>query len=189
MNKVKANLLFYLLTMLLSVFLITSLSFAWVNPNASGDSSQTELDVALLNASGERMTGPLIDEGNVYPGWSDTYPVRVKNYGKAARYQLGIDFSYNPSGSMPQLANVMRLELIKDGTVTEYRMSDLVDKPLTEICQINSGRVHNMELVLYMDEEAGNEYEGLTLDFDLTLYAESLNPETQQPTRIMEEQQ
>jgi len=44
-------------------------------------------------------------------------------------------------------------------------------------------------LVLYMDEEAGNEYEGLTLDFDLTLYAESLNPETQQPTRIMEEQQ
>ena len=188
MNKVKANLLFYLLTMLLSVFLITSLSFAWVNPNASGDSSQTELDVALLNASGERMTGPLIDEGNVYPGWSDTYPVRVKNYGKAARYQLGIDSLYNPSGSMPQLANVMRLELIKDGTVTEYRMSGLVDKPLTEICQINS-KGPQYGIGSYMDEEAGNEYEGLTLDFDLTLYAESLNPETQQPTRIMEEQQ
>lgn len=155
--------------------MVTSISYAWVNPGPYASAPQNGLDLTLVDSAGNELPGSmLINEDNVYPGWSKEYTLRVKNSGSDARYTVGADFVYDKSDGQPSLADVLSLKIVKNGTAVNYRLTDLIGKPLQDITIIKAGNTHTFPLVLSMDESAGNEYERLTLNVELTITAEPL---------------
>ncbi len=172
MSSKKTGMAVYLILLLLFLTLVTSISFAWVINEPLASNPQQGLDIAFINDAGSKVTDPVLSEGNAYPGWSKTSVIKIKNFGMRARYKLGLDFVYDPS--QPCLADVLSLKTIKNGTVSEYRLVDFIKVPLIDTTEINEGAVHELTVVLAMDESAGNEYENLSLDLKLILYAEPM---------------
>lgn len=157
------------------ILLITSVSYAWVNPGPYGPNEG--LDFTLVDDNGneipkEELSGfKLFNEDNIYPGWSNSYTLRIKNRGlKAAYYTVGLEFEENPDNV--KLSDVLSLRVVRDNRDNTYRFTDLIDKPLQDKTRIGAGEVHTFYFTLSMDHEAGNEYMNLSLDAVLTVAAE-----------------
>lgn len=173
----KTNKVVYLILLLLCLSLATSISFAWVLSDPLASQPQQGLDIAFVDDAGNKVTDPPLNEGNAYPGWSKASVIKIKNFGVKARYKLGLDFI---SGTKPCLADVLSLKTIKNGIEADYRLTDFISRPLIDTTEINGGAVHELTVVLAMDASAGNEYENLSLDLKLILYAEPIS-ETHEP--------
>jgi len=157
------------------IFLITRVSYAWVNPGPYGPNDG--LDFTLLDDNGieipkEGLSGfKLFNEDNIYPGWSNSYTLRIKNRSlKAAYYTVGLEFEENPEA--PKLSDVLTLRVVRDNRDNIYSFADLTDKPLQDKTRIGAGEAHTFYFTLSMDPEAGNEYMNLSLDVVLTVAAE-----------------
>lgn len=165
---------------IIGALLVTSVSYAWVNPGLYG--TNEGLDLSLVDESGNELSDlRIFNANNVYPGWSETYIFRIKNRGlRSVNYILGLHYEKSDSGA--DLAEVLTLKSVKGNSNSTYKFTELYDKPLQGKTTIGAGDVHTYHFTISMDEEAGNEYENLQLYVEITVTAES-NVEHHEPGR------
>jgi len=162
-----------LLCFIIGLFFITSVSYAWINPGPYTSITPAGLKLKLIDNKGNELPDlVMISEDNVYPGWSKEYVLRIKNSGDPTNYTIGVDFEYDKSNGLPHLADVLTLKKMRNNQESKYNLVDLLTSPLQGVTKIARGEVHEYNLVLAMDENAGNEYQNLTNRFDLTITAE-----------------
>jgi len=127
-------------------------------------------DVALVDESGNKITDSIFNESNMYPGWSRSYKIMIKNFGNKAKYRLHlvVDGEHKP----PSLADVLSVMIDKDGIEKNFRLADSKDIPLIGTTVINQGEKQEFTMTLAMDKTAGNEYQNLSLGLDLVLNAD-----------------
>lgn len=173
-----------LLCLLIGIFLVTSISYAWVNPKRYG--TNQNLDLVLFDGSGKELPKDeysnfrLFDEDNVYPGWEDSYTLQIKNKGSGpVDYTIGLSCK-NPE-QKPNLADVMVLIVTRSDRITFCRLSDINGKILQEATTLGAQETQTFDFTLLMDEEAGNEYQNLSLEVFLQIAAEQTSEQHEDP--------
>ncbi|NMA64825.1 MAG: hypothetical protein GX957_01100 [Clostridiaceae bacterium] len=163
-----------LVFIIIGSLLITTVSYAWVSPGSFGVNN--ELDITLFDENGKEIPKEegfrLFDADNIYPGWSNSYTLRIKNKkNKLASYTITIDFEDKDTG-LYLLSDVLALKSEREGNINEFRLKELKNKLLQKKTEIGAGKTHVYNFTLSMDEEAGNEYQNLSLDVELIVSAE-----------------
>jgi len=155
---------------ILTLILLLGATFVLAYNITAALSSNT--DVAFVDESDNKITGPILNENNMYPGWSRPYKIMIKNFGNKAKYRLRL---VTDEGLQPlSLADVLSVKIDKDGTEKNYRLADSKDIFLIDETIINKGEKQEVTLTLAMDETAGNEYQNLSIGLDLVLNAGSV---------------
>ena len=158
---------------ILSLILITGVTFVLAYNITAALLSNT--DITFVDESDNKITGPILNESNMYPGWSRPYKIMIKNFGNKAKYRLRL---VTDEGLQPlSLADVLSVKIDKDGTEKNYRLADSKDIFLIDETIINKGEKQEVTLTLAMDETAGNEYQNLSIGLDLVLNAGSVAEE------------
>ena len=176
MKTTKISLVFSLASILIYISFITGISFAWVNTDPLSSIAQNGLNVTFVNTDGYRMVDPIVLEKDIYPGWFKTYRLYIKNFGNAANYKLGIDFPYDKNKNIAQLVDAIQVSIAREGQQgSNHPMSLLVDKPLLDNTGIQAQETQNFILTFRMDEMAGDEYQGLSLNLNFIITADPVS--------------
>jgi len=164
-----------LLCFFIGLFFIVSVSFAKSNPELV--STNKCLDMALYDADGNELPKDefsnfrLFHEDNAYPGWGNSYKLNIKNTGSGA-INYNIKLHYDTPEQGPDLAEVLTMTVEGNNHKTSGKISELNDKVLQEAVTLFAQETHTFDITLAMDEEAGNEYQNLSLDVLLQIAAE-----------------
>ena len=200
--KTKKTLLFSLLVLIVCFGMFLGTTYAWFTDSVSsaGNIIQTgTLKVGMQWADGkssltestewkDASVGTIFNNKNWEPGYTEVKHIKISNNGSLAlKYQVLI----KPEGEVSKLADVIDVyysdpakqvasrsdlnELEKLGTLTEV-LAKLVE---TGSGVLEAGKADTITLALKMQEEAGNEYQGLALceGFAIQVVATQVNAE------------
>lgn len=164
LNKVKSLLIVLLIFSTISIFLV-------------GKTGAADETIACDSNGCSGITGPIFSETNLSPDSSITKTLTAQNnYPENRDFLLEINTT-SFSDSTPAMGDVLSI------TITEQESSNLVYGPKTlselkddgevTLSNIPSGEERNYDLAVVMDD-AGNDYQGKSLTFDLTLGFEAI---------------
>lgn len=163
------------LCIFIGLFLIVSVSYAQSNPELN--STNKGLAIALFDGNGnelpkdENSNFRLFHENNAYPGWEDSYTLQIKNTGSGViNYNLSL--YYDEPEQQPDLAQVLTMTVQRGDIKASGKLSELNGEVLQQATTLYSQETHVFNITLAMDEEAGNEYQNLSLDVFLKIVAE-----------------
>lgn len=187
-KSTKRALLSSVLALVVCVAMLVGSTFAWFTDNASTAGNTIvsgTLDIGLVDAADNSMEGEVIDfvtvdnrtQSEIFwePGCTyKTEPVYVVNKGNLAlKYKVGI----NGIDGDAKLLEVIEWT-VKIGD-TEYALSALEGKLYPAGSNKGASKSDAIVLSGHMKEEAGNEYQGLTVEgISVTVFATQLTSES-----------
>ena len=205
-TKTKKALIMSVLSMVLCVAMLIGMTFAWFTDTASTGVNKIQagnLDVELqmydgsnyVNISKESKpifdigTGTVAQDNNLdtlwEPGKTQIAYLAIKNEGNLAlKYKVALNVT-NPADGK-NLYKVMEYAITPDAKGTDTTAPAWTSgKSVAEGTQLVSdanvslgaGDTHYFALLVHMDEQAGNDYQGGKVDFDLSVLATQLNSE------------
>ncbi|MBO5020871.1 MAG: hypothetical protein J6D52_09435, partial [Clostridia bacterium] len=197
-KSTKRALLASALALLVSVSMLVGTTFAWFTDSVTSSGNKIvagTLDVELYMYNGTSYvdisddTAPIFGGANSLmaqnnnadtlwePGKTQVAYLMIKNAGNLAlKYTVGLDVK-NISKDLYKameyavVAGAKASDVTKS-TVLDYKSVNLGVQTVSEAeLVMNPGTEHYFALAIHMDEEAGNEYQGGEVDFDLTVLA------------------
>ncbi len=195
-SNTKRALLSSVLAMILCLGLLIGTTFAWFTDSVTSSGNKIKagtLDIQLLmdgDVDGtyddiSNNNSPIFGEGSIAqnnnaetlwePGKTQVAYLAIKNNGNLAlKYTVGLDVQ-NVS---KDLYEVMEYAIVPDADanhkVTSWTSGNSVEVGTQSVygdVSLPVGATHCFALVIHMDEEAGNEYQGGEVNFDLTVLA------------------
>ena len=195
-SNTKRALLSSVLAMILCLGLLIGTTFAWFTDSVTSSGNKIKagtLDIQLLmdgDVDGtyddiSNSTSPIFGEDSIAqnnnaqtlwePGKTQVAYLAIKNNGQLAlKYTVGLDVQ-NVS---KDLYEVMEYAIVPDADanhkVTSWTSGNSVEVGTQSVSgdvSLPVGATHYFALVIHMDEEAGNEYQGGEVNFDLTVLA------------------
>lgn len=195
-SNTKRALLSSVLAMILCLGLLIGTTFAWFTDSVTSSGNKIKagtLDIQLLmdgDVDGtyddiSNNNSPIFGEGSIAqnnnaetlwePGKTQVAYLAIKNNGNLAlKYTVGLDVQ-NVS---KDLYEVMEYAIVPDADanhkVTSWTSGNSVEVGTQSVSgdvSLPVGATHCFALVIHMDEEAGNEYQGGEVNFDLTVLA------------------
>ena len=192
----KRALFMSLMAMLLCFTMLLGTTYAWFTDSVTSAGNKIKagtLDVQLLmdaDVDGtyddiSNSTSPIFGEGSIAqnnnaetlwePGKTQVAYLAIKNGGNLAlKYTVGL----NVENVAKDLYKAMKYAIVPDADVNNKVTSWTSGNSVAVGTQSVSGDVtlavgatHYFALVIHMDEEAGNEYQGGQVNFDLTVVA------------------
>lgn len=202
-SNTKRALLSSVLAMILCLGLLIGTTFAWFTDSVTSSGNKIKagtLDIQLLmdgDVDGtyddiSNNNSPIFGEGSIAqnnnaetlwePGKTQVAYLAIKNNGNLAlKYTVGLDVQ-NVSKN---LYEVMEYAIVPDADanhkVTSWTSGNSVEVGTQSVSgdvSLPVGATHCFALVIHMDEEAGNEYQGGQVNFDLTVLATQTNSES-----------
>ena len=196
MNNTKSTkraLLLSIMAMLLCVVLLVGTTFAWFTDSASTGVNKIQagtLDVQLLMYDGTGYvdisndtraifgTGSIAQNNNAEtlwePGKTQVAYLAIKNNGNLAlKYKVEL----NVTNVSKDMYKAMKYAIIPDAqpsSVTSWTDGSTVvagTQHVSDDVSLPVGVTHYFALAIHMNEDAGNEYQGGEVDFDLTVVA------------------
>ena len=199
-TKTKKALIMSVLSMVLCIAMLIGMTFAWFTDTASTGVNKIQagnLDVQLLmrDEAGayediSDATEPIFGSGTSSvaqnnnldtlwePGKTQIAYLAIKNEGNLAlKYKVALNVTNPDDGK--DLYKVMEYAIAPDakgdGTAPEWTSGKSVATG-TQLVSDNevslaAGATHYFALLVHMDEQAGNEYQGGKVDFDLSVLA------------------
>ena len=190
------------LSLVLCFAMLLGTTFAWFTDSVTSSGNiitAGNLDVAMYYADGteavpddsgwtDASTGAIFDYDNWEPGYVDVKHIQIANEGTLAlKYQVAIV----ATGEVSALADVIDVYYADPAAQVEYRtdLSDankigtlaevLAGMATTAYGELPAGKNHTITLAMKMQEEAGNEYQGLSIgsSFRVVLNATQLAAE------------
>lgn len=163
---------------LAKIFLVLfSLGIFFVAPKAlAADEIDVEYPVGT-NIGGDNI----FDEDNIYPGWSETKTIRVRN--ASTTDDVNLYFTFAIDGNT-KLAEKLKLYVVRvsngsyriGGAGDRWTLKEADDENLYVDKLDRAGGVNDSrryEIKIKFDEGAGNEYQKLETDFDIDFAIES----------------
>lgn len=197
-RSTKRALLASALALLVSVSMLVGTTFAWFTDSVTSSGNKIvagTLDVELYMHNGTSYVDISDDTAPIFggasslmaqnnnantlwePGKTQVAYLMIKNAGNLAlKYSVGLDVK-NISKDLykaMEYAVVAGAEAsdVTKSTVLDYKSVNLGVQTVSETeLVMNPGTEHYFALAIHMDEEAGNEYQGGEVDFDLTVLA------------------
>lgn len=195
-KSTKRALLMSALALLVCVSMLIGSTFAWFTDSVTSSGNKIKagtLDIQLLmdadvdgtyedisNSTSPIFGGDSIAQNNNAdtlwePGKTQVAYLAIKNNGQLAlKYTVGLDVQ-NVS---KDLYEVMEYAIVPDADanhkVTSWTSGNSVEVGTQSVSgdvSLPVGATHYFALVIHMDEEAGNEYQGGEVNFDLTVLA------------------
>ena len=195
-KSTKRALLMSALALLMCVSMLIGSTFAWFTDSVTSSGNKIKagtLDIQLLmdgDVDGtyddiSNNNSPIFGEGSIAqnnnaetlwePGKTQVAYLAIKNNGNLAlKYTVGLDVQ-NVS---KDLYEVMEYAIVPDADanhkVTSWTSGNSVEVGTQSVSgdvSLPEGATHCFALVIHMDEEAGNEYQGGEVNFDLTVLA------------------
>lgn len=195
-KSTKRALLMSALALLMCVSMLIGSTFAWFTDSVTSSGNKIKagtLDIQLLmdaDVDGtyddiSDSTSPIFGESSIAqnnnaatlwePGKTQVAYLAIKNNGQLAlKYTVGLDVQ-NVS---KDLYEVMEYAIVPDADanhkVTSWTSGNSVEVGTQSVSgdvSLPVGATHYFALVIHMDEEAGNEYQGGEVNFDLTVLA------------------
>lgn len=199
MTKVKSTkraLLMSALALIMCVSMLVGSTFAWFTDSVSSSGNKIvagTLDVKLYMHNGtdyvdiSNNTNPIFGTGSIAqnnnaetlwePGKTQVAYLMIENAGNLAlKYTVGLDVK----NVAKDLYKAMRYAVVagaeasavNKNTALTYKEVKLGVQNVSESeLVMNPGTKHYFALAIHMDEDAGNEYQGGEVDFDLTVLA------------------
>ena len=199
MNNTKTTkraLLSSVMAMLICVAMLIGTTFAWFTDSVTSSGNKIKagtLDIQLLmdaDVDGtyediSNSTSPIFGEGSIAqnnnaatlwePGKTQVAYLAIQNGGNLdLKYTVGL----NVQNVSKDLYEVMEYAIVadadKDAPVTSWTSGNSVVEGTQSVSgdvALKVGETHYFALVIHMDEEAGNEYQGGEVNFDLTVLA------------------
>ncbi len=190
-NVKKQTLLTSALTLLLSICMFVGCTYAWFTDSVTSAANVIQsgtLDIVLEKWNGTKWenaeNGPIFNYENWEPGYTQVVNLRVANEGTLSfKWHAAI----TTSDELSALADVINV-YVKSGLVEattrdeinyaefeQYTLREFVNQELTEVTTgtMNPGDEEILGIVVKMDENAGNQYQGLDLcgTFDFIVLA------------------
>ena len=195
-KSTKRALLASVMAMLLCFTMLLGTTFAWFTDSVTSSGNKIvagTLDVKLLmdaDVDGtyddiSNSTFPIFGEGSIAqnnnaatlwePGKTQVAYLAIQNGGNLdLKYTVGL----NVQNVSKDLYEVMEYAIVadadKDAPVTSWTSGNSVVEGTQSVSgdvALKVGETHYFALVIHMDEEAGNEYQGGEVNFDLTVLA------------------
>ena len=194
-KSTKRALLSSILSLALCMTMLIGTTFAWFTDNVTSANyiiKSGNLDIEMYWADGkenpENATWEDASEGSIFnytlwePGYTEVRHIKIANAGTLAlKYQLNI----SANGEVSKLADVIDVYYVDPAKQVENRDAlEGVTKlgTLSEILKninttasgsLQAGENHTVTLALKMQENAGNEYQNLSIgsDFSIQLFA------------------
>ena len=192
-NTTKRTLALSLLVMLMCVAMLVGTTFAWFTDSASTGVNKIKagnLDVQLLMYDGTDYvdisndtrsifgTGSIAQNNNAEtlwePGKTQVAYLAIKNSGNLAlKYKVEL----NVTNVSKDMYKAMKYAIIPDAqpsSVTSWTDGSTVvagTQPVSNDVSLPVETTHYFALAIHMNEDAGNEYQGGEVDFDLTVVA------------------
>ena len=206
MTKTKSSkraLLMSALAFIICVSMLIGSTFAWFTDSVTSSGNKIvagTLDIQLLmdaNVDGayddiSNNNSPIFGAGSIAqnnnaqtlwePGKTQVAYLAIKNNGNLdLKYTIGL----NVQNVSKDLYKVMEYAIVadanKDAPVTTWNGGNSVVEGTQSVSgdvELKVGATHYFALAIHMDEEAGNEYQGGEVNFDLTVLATQLASES-----------
>ena len=201
-KSTKSALLLSSISLILCFAMLLGTTLAWFTDSVTSENNIIKsgtLDVSMYYADGttdpasttwnDASQGAIFNYDLWEPGYVDVKHIKIENDGTLAlKYQVAIV----ANGEVSKLADVIDVYFVdpatqvasrsmladgyKVGTLTEA----LAGMPASTYGELKAGENAQITLALKMQEEAGNEYQGLAIgtDFKIVLMATQLNSES-----------
>ncbi len=195
-RSTKRALIMSVLALIMCVSMLVGSTFAWFTDSVTSAGNKIQagtLDIQLLmdaDLNGEYedisdSTAPIFGAGSIAqnnnaetlwePGKTQVAYLAIKNNGSLAlKYTVVLDVK----DVIKNLHEVMEYAIIADADtdnpVTSWTSGNSVvvgSQPVSGDVSLAVGATHYFALAIHMDEEAGNDYQGGEVDFDLTIMA------------------
>ena len=193
-NSTKRALVLSIVSLLLCVSMMMGTTFAWFTDSASSAGNKIvagTLDVALVDANGDSLEGEVIDfvdfNGNTAGYWEPGCTFKTEQFYIKNNGNLNLKFKVTVNGidGDAKLLEVLDFSAVVEGyTITvehpwgvmdttvdvDLLNGTLIDNPIGEDYMVNEYNLAPGEnfgpivITGHMDEEAGNEYQGLTAE-------------------------
>lgn len=202
-KSTKRALLLSALSLLMCVSMLIGSTFAWFTDSVTSAGNKIvagALDVQLLMDADRDGTyddisnsaSPIFGEGSIAqddnaetlwePGKTQVAYLAIKNNGNLdLKYTVGL----NVQDVSKRLYEVMEYAIVadagKDTPVTSWTSGKSVvvgTQSVSGDVELKAGATHYFALAIHMDEQAGNEYQGGEVNFDLTVLATQLASES-----------
>lgn len=202
-KSTKRALLLSALSLLMCVSMLIGSTFAWFTDSVTSAGNKIvagALDVQLLMDADRDGTyddisnsaSPIFGEGSIAqsdnaetlwePGKTQVAYLAIKNNGNLdLKYTVGL----NVQDVSKHLYEVMEYAIVadadKDTPVTSWTSGKSVvvgTQSVSGDVELKAGATHYFALAIHMDEQAGNEYQGGEVNFDLTVLATQLASES-----------
>lgn len=204
----KRSLVFGILSLLLSVTMLVGTTFAWFTDSVTSSNNIIKsgtLDVGMYWTEGnedptdtavvweDASTGAIFNNDKWEPGYTEAKHIKIVNEGTLAlKYQMRI----LANGVVSELADAIdvyyyetAIRLTADNYKTGTRLGTLSEvlnnTAETAISKVIAGKLEEGEaatltLAMHMQEEAGNEYQGLSIgtDFSIQILATQYSSES-----------
>ena len=202
-KSTKSALMSSIVALVLCFAMLLGTTYAWFTDSAASEGNVIKsgtLDVELYWADGSKEVpvavegwtkasdGPIYTEDQIWePGYTDAKHIMISNLGNLAlKYQLAII----PNGEVSALADVIDVYMY-DGAATQVAtrdnlqgaehvgtLADLINKGIKR-GNLLADEDYTATLVLKMREDAGNEYQELSIgtDFSIRILATQLSSE------------
>lgn len=151
--------------------LLTAFAFQMVN--VSKVSAEDKITVKLNDSNGQHLQGnELFKVDNIYPGWSQTKTIYVKN--KSVNYDTDLYFLLDVNGDK-KLAKELKLYVTRLGSNQSVRIGgsgdrydlDSADDEELFLDRLSKDAGKRYRIKIKFDKDAGNEFQGLSTEFDM----------------------
>ena len=193
-KSIKRALLMSALSLLACVSMLVGSTFAWFTDSVASKGNKIQsgnLDIQLLMADNtgnyndiSNSAKPIFGAGSIAqdvngetlwePGKTQVAYLAIKNNGNLAlKYKVALDVE-NVSKDLYKVMEYAVIADAKHASVKEWTVGNTVTKgvqTVTADVSLAPGASHFFALAIHMNEEAGNDYQGGQVNFDLTILA------------------
>jgi len=154
--------------------------------------AKSKIDVKYL--SGRNLSeGKLFKIEAITPGWSQSKVIRIENGSSEDDVNLYINFDIEDGRTLAGALSVYVIEQGSGkyrvgGTGDRYDLKEAYKKGALFIDRLSAGKGKKYKIKIVFDEDAGNEYQGLSINFDMDFMIESEVADESAPQQILIDQ-
>lgn len=173
MNEMKKTMITCALSLLLCVAALVGTSFAWFSDSVSNTGNEITAGTAVIELN-DGDTKAIFSSDNILwePGMSQVATVKVENKGPTAlKFSLGAEITQDEKS----VAQNFAVSWIPNGMLTEQPLETLEELQTTPVSpadwSLNANASMSFRLVIRMTEGTGNDAQGASIQFNLTVTA------------------
>lgn len=157
--------------------------------------AEDKITVKLNDSDGPHLQGDALFEAeNIYPGWSSSKTIYIKN--KSETYDTDLYFMLDVNGDK-RLAKELKLYVTRLGSNQSVRIGgsndrydlDSADEEELFLDRLSKDAGKRYRIKIKFDEDAGNEFQGLATEFDMDFTIEAIIDPEETEEEILTEQE
>jgi hypothetical protein len=147
---------------------------------ATAEEKKDKIIVKWDDSSGDPIgNDKLFDANNIYPGWSESKTIYIKN---RSEYDTDLYFKFNVTGNK-KLAKELKLYVTRlgnnksvliGGPNDRYTLASADEEKNILLDELNSGSSERYRIKIKFDKNAGNEFQGLSTNFNVKFKIEEI---------------